>query len=212
MLLPKVTKKMESLIVFGAGGHGRVVADAAFLEGCWTNIVVTDGNASTCQGELLPGFPLIQEQSARKLVAVIHIAIGNNIARQKIAATWNSQHLVSVVHPLAAVSRFSAIGFGCFVAAAAVVGPAANLGRCVIINHGAVVEHDVAIADFSHISENAILGGHVKVGQRALIGPGVVVLPSLTIGEDVTVNPGAVVSGNLLQPGIYSGNPARKIQ
>ncbi len=211
MLLPESTKRAESLIVFGAGGHGRVVADAALLEG-WTDIAATDGNTAACQGELLPGIPLIQEQSARKLAAVIHIAIGNNIARQKIAESWSNQHLASVVHPLAAVSRFSAIGFGCFVAAGAVVGPAARLGRCVIINHGAVVEHDVAIADFSHISENATVGGHVRVGQRALIGPGVVVLPSLMIGEDVTVNPGSVVSGNLLEPGIYSGNPARKIQ
>jgi sugar O-acyltransferase (sialic acid O-acetyltransferase NeuD family) len=212
MLLSESTKRTESLIVFGAGGHGRVVADAALLGGRWADIAATDGNTAACRGELLPGIPLIEEKAARKLTAVIHIAIGNNIARQKIAASWDDQRLASVVHPSAAVSRFSAIGSGCFVAAGAIVGPAADVGRGVIVNHGAVVEHDVAIAAFSHISENATLGGHVRVGQRVLIGPGVVVLPSLRIGDDVIVNPGSVVSGHLLEPGIYGGNPARKIQ
>lgn len=188
-----------------------MVADAALLTERWMKIIATDGKASACQGVLLPGVELIEEKIACNLNSAMHISIGSNLARQKIAATWGNDRLASLVHPSASVSLFSKIGSGSFVAAGAVVGPAAELGHCVIVNHGAVVEHDVFIGNFSHVSTKASLGGHVMIGLRVLIGPGVVVLPSKVIGNDVTVCAGSVVDANLLEPGTYAGIPARKV-
>ena len=199
------------LIVFGAGGHGRVVAEAAMLDNHWHSIQASDRNLPGGLSELLPGINLLEVDAVLALNPAIHIAIGNNQARGKEAAAWGHERLASVVHPAACVSRFSSIASGCFVAASAVVGPMAIVGMGVIVNHGAVIDHDVEVGAFSHIAPNASLGGHAKVGQRVLIGSGAVVLPSVVIGNDVTVGAGSVVSADLLEPGTYIGIPARKI-
>lgn len=199
------------LLIFGAGGHGRVLVDAALLTHQWSRIVVSDRKLPDGQSELLPGVDLLTVAAALTLCPSVHVAIGNNQFRQKEAGAWGHERLVSVVHPAAVVSTFSSLGAGCFVAAGAVIGPSAHLGMGVIVNHGAVVDHDVEVGSFSHIAPNASLGGHVKLGQRVLVGSGAVVLPSIVMGDDVTVGAGSVVNAHLLEPGTYAGIPARKI-
>ena len=201
----------SSLVVFGAGGHGWVVVDAALLMHRWSRIVVSDRKLPDNQSELLTGIGLLTVTAAQALDPSVHVAIGNNQFRQREAAAWGRKRLVSIVHPAAVISVFSSTGAGCFVAAGAVIGPSAQLGIGVIVNHGAVVDHDAEIGSFSHIAPNASLGGHVKLGHRVLVGSGAVVLPSIVIGDDVTVGAGSVVTAHLLGPGSYAGIPARKI-
>lgn len=209
--LPPPSAASTSLLLFGAGGHGRVVADAALLENRWNRVVASDRDPAACHHYLLPGVALLELEHARRLHPAIHIAIGNNLSREREAGVLGRDQLVSVVHPAANVSPFSQCGAGCFIAAGAVVAPGARLGRGVIVNHGAVVDHDVQVGDFSHIAPNATLGGAVSIGRRVLIGAGAVVLPSVMVSDDVMVGAGAVVTQPLIQPGTYAGVPARKI-
>lgn len=202
---------MPTLLIFGAGGHGRVLVDAALLVRQFKRIVVSDRKLFEHQSELLPGIQLLTPDTALELGALIHIAIGNNHFRQKEARAFGSERLITVIHPAAVVSAFSTVGVGCFVAAGCVVGPMAEVGMGVIINHGAVVDHDVIVGSFSHIAPNASLGGHAKLGKRVLIGSGSVVLPSVVICDDVTVGAGSVVNADLLESGTYAGLPAKKI-
>lgn len=211
MHLSKPLRSPAPLIVFGAGGHGRVVAEAAMLEDRWHSIHASDRSLPTGKGELLPGINLLDADAVLTLDPAIHIAIGNNQAREKEAMAWGHERLASVVHPAASVSQFSSMASGCFVAASAVVGPMAVVGMGVIVNHGAVIDHDVEVGAFSHIAPNASLGGHAKLGQRVLIGSGAVVLPSVVICDDVIVGAGSVVNANLQEPGTYAGLPAKKI-
>ena len=201
-----------SLLLFGAGGHGRVVADAALLGKKWLHIAASDRNPLVCSGELLPGISLLPVQLAESLNLPVHIAIGNNLARLHEAQLWGHDRLISVIHPASMVSHFSSVAAGCYVAAGAVIGPGASIGVGVIINHGAVVDHDAQVGAFSHIAPNASLGGGVTIGQRVLVGAGAVVLPSLMIADDVVVGAGAVVTAHLAEPGSYAGIPARKIK
>ena len=199
------------LLIFGAGGHGRVLVDAALLMQRWSRIVVSDRKLPDNQSELLAGANLLPLKAALALDTSLHVAIGNNQFRQREAYALGTERLVTVVHPAAVISVFSSMGAGCFVAAGAVIGPSAQLGIGVIVNHGAVVDHDVEIGSFSHVAPNASLGGHAKLGQRVLIGSSAVVLPSIIIGDDVTVGAGSVVNAHLLESGAYVGIPARKI-
>ena len=211
MSSPKPPIANATLMVFGAGGHGRVVADAALLENRWSRVIASDRNPATCHGELLPGVSLIDDASANLLNPVVHIAIGNNPARERESALWGHDRLGCVIHPAAVLSPSSDIGAGCFVAAGAIVGPNAQIGVGTIVNHGAVIDHDVSIGAFSHIAPNATLGGGAKLGQRVLIGAGAVVLPSVVVADDVVVGAGTVVPGDLLQAGTYAGVPARRM-
>ncbi|RYX97707.1 MAG: acetyltransferase [Comamonadaceae bacterium] len=207
------TSARKPLLIFGAGGHGRVVADAALLQAAWSVVTASDRDPARCRGELLPGIAL--QPVAVPSGADVHIAIGGNQAREKEARealAAGGATLVSVIHPAARVSPFCAIAPGCFVAAGAVLAPGVDLDAGVIVNHGAVVDHDTHIGAFTHIAPNATLGGGVAIGQRVLVGAGAIVLPLVTIGDDITVGAGSVVRTHLTEAGTYVGVPARRIR
>jgi len=205
----------STLLVLGAGGHGRVVADAALRSG-WTRVFATDRDPARCRGELLPGVALLELEAALSTgLAVshrVHVAIGDAGGRRAESEAMGAARWASVVHPDATVSPHAVFDGGCFVAAQAVVGPGARLGAGVIVNHGAVVDHDNHIGNWCHIAPRATLGGGVTVGDGVLVGAGATVLPGLAICAGATIGAGAVVTAPVTQPGVYSGVPARRIR
>ena len=203
---------MSSLLIFGAGGHGRVVADAALRAAKWSLVFASDRDPVRCSGELLAGVALRPADAALAAAAAVHVAIGSAASREREVAALPPGVLATVVHPQSCVSAHASVSPGCFVAAQAVVAPLATLGRSVILNHGAVVDHDASVGDFSHVAPLAALGGGVKVGRRVLIGSGARVLPGLRIADDVVVGAGAVVCTHLDEAGVYAGVPARRLR
>lgn len=200
---------IDPLLIMGAGGHAKVVADAVLAAGGEVP-VVADENAERA-GHVLFGSLVIQPAAqALQVSSEFHVAVGSNAAREAITRRCVDAGLQprSVMHPGAGVSPFAAVGAGSFIAARAVVGPDATVGEGCIVNHGAVVDHDCRIGDFSHIAPNATLGGGVQIGRRVLIGAGATVLPNVRIGDDCIVGAGAVARGYLRPGGIYVGIPA----
>lgn len=202
---------MSTLLIFGAGGHGRVVADAALGAGVWSRVIATDRDSQRCRGELLPGVALLPVDAALAQADAVHIAIGDAASRRKEAAALAGRPLATVVHPRASVSRHAAVDAGCFIAAQAVVAPGARLGRAVIVNHGAVIDHDVQVGDFCHVAPLAALGGAAEIGANVLVGSGASVLPRLRVASDITIGAGATVCGHLTESGRYAGVPARRL-
>lgn len=203
---------MATLCILGASGHGRVVADAALRAAAWDALVGTDRDPARCDGALLPGVPLAPLAQALAGDGPLHVAIGQNAARQREAQAAGLQRLATVVHPQASVSPFARLGAGSFVAAQAVVGPQADLAEGVIVNHGAVVDHDCQVGAFAHIAPGATLAGGCRVGAGVLVGAGARLLPGVSVGEGATVGAGAVVTRDITQPGTYAGVPARRIR
>lgn len=202
---------MSTLLIFGAGGHGRVVADAALGAGAWSRVIATDRDPRRCRGELLPGVALLPVEEALAAADGVHVAIGDAASRRQEAAAMAAKPLATVIHPRASVSTHAAIGPGCFVAAQAVVAPGARLGRAVIVNHGAVVDHDAQVGDFCHVAPLAALGGGVAIGANVLVGSGASVLPGVRVAGDVTIGAGAAVNRHLGESGRYAGVPARRL-
>lgn len=201
----------STLLIFGAGGHGRVVADAALLQAAWPRLVASDRNPARQHGELLAGLPLEPFQPAIDGGARVHVAIGDNVARRAEAQALGLHLLTSVAHPMASVSRHASIAGGCFIAAQAVVAPGAALAAGVIVNHGAVVDHDVRVGAFSHIGPGAILGGGSSIGAGVLVGAGTTVLPGVAVCDHAVIGAGCVVRSPIDEPGVYAGVPARRI-
>ncbi|HEY8358168.1 MAG TPA: sugar O-acyltransferase, partial [Ramlibacter sp.] len=178
----------STLVILGAGGHGRVVADAALLGGRFARVLATDRDPARCRGELLPGVALLPLDAVLTLAgAVFHVAIGSAASRARETRLLEQRPLATIVHPHASFSPHASAADGCFIAAQAVVAPGARLAAGVIVNHGAVVDHDGAVGAFSHIAPRAALGGHASVGAAVLLGSGATVLPGLSICDDVTV-------------------------
>lgn len=202
---------MATLLIFGAGGHGRVVADAALGTGAWSRVIATDRDPQRCHGELLPGVTLLPVDTGMAQADAVHVAIGDAVSRRKEAAAIGAKPLATVIHSRASVSVHATIAAGCFVAAQSVVAPGARLGRAVIVNHGAVVDHDVQVGDFCHVAPLAALGGGAEVGANVLVGSGASVLPRVRVASDVTIGAGAAVCDHLAGPGRYAGVPARRL-
>ncbi|MBO5339813.1 MAG: acetyltransferase [Oscillospiraceae bacterium] len=196
------------LVIIGAGGHGKVIADIALKRG-YTDIVFADDNAVGFCME----FPIIcKSTDVEKLndgQTDFVIGIGNNEIRKRIA----EQHKINwctLVHPSAQIGMNVKIGSGTVVMAGAVINSCATVGEHCVINTSAVVEHDSIVGDFVHISPRATLCGVVTVGENTHIGAGATVVNTLNVCADCVIGAGAVVVDNIDAQGTYVGVPARK--
>lgn len=116
--------------------------------------------------------------------------------------------LATIISPTAHVSKYATLGEGTVVMHQAVVNADARVGMGCIINTMANIEHDAIIGDYCHISTGAMVNGECKVGERCFIGSQSVLSNNITIGDDIVVSAGSFVRKNIMEKGIYSGNPA----
>jgi sugar O-acyltransferase (sialic acid O-acetyltransferase NeuD family) len=200
------------LLIWGASGHGKVVAEVARSSG-FTILGFLDDDSTrwgaTWQGAVvLGGAAWLRSQTH---AAAVVIAIGDNRKRERVQRDVErlGVELPSPCHPAAVVSSTCRVGPGTVVCPLAVINPDAEVGRGVIINTGAVIEHDCRVADFAHVSPNATLGGGVHIGLRTHVGLGASVLPGIHIGDDAVVGAGAVVTRPVDRGAVVLGVPAR---
>ena len=199
---------MNKLVIIGAGGHGKVIADNALKNG-YTNICFIDDRL---QGSCV-GFPIVG--TCADIMTLddgntdFIIGIGNNGVRKAIAEKY-SVNWITLIHPSAQVSHFVTVEKGTVIMAGAAINAGACIGEHCIINTGAVVEHDNVIEGFVHLSPRVALGGTVTVGSQTHVGIGAVVKNDVAICGDCIIGAGATVVKNITDAGIYIGSPARK--
>jgi len=199
------------LLVFGFGGHARSVADVALACGI-VEMVFVDANAR--QGEHFFGHPVVAvwDQALPEGWHAFSVASDAVARRDHVAFFAQSRWPVATLTSrFATVGVGSSVGFGSLVAHHAHVGPSTAIGIGCIVNSAAVVEHDCTIGEFTHISVNATIAGRTKVGSFCMVGAGAVVIDGLEVADQVTIGAGAVVHRSIREPGVYVGNPARKI-
>lgn len=210
------------LLVWGAGGHGRVVgalvraagrrlagyvdADAGRLghpvDPLGAAVVATEADLlrATAAGALPRG------------AAGVVLGIGDNAARLACLRALSGFAVPTLVHPSAVVCGTAAMGRAGVVLPHALVHTGARLGDGVIVNSAAVVEHDCVLDDGVHVSPGAVLAGGVGVGAGAWIGAGAVVIPGVRVGRGAVVGAGAVVIRDVPDHATVVGNPARVIR
>jgi len=203
----------DPLVVFGCGGHGKVVADAALAEG-WKVLGFLDDNPER-HGEVgFAGLPVLGGLGWLENNPAVRVAlgVGDNAFRQELAARLEAErrHIATIVHPAAVVTPSAHLCQGAVVFAGAVVNPDAEIGPGAIVNTSAVVEHDVRVGAYAHVSPNAALGGGASLGDRAHLGLGANVLPLHIVGADTVVGAGAVVVKDLPSLVVAYGVPARE--
>lgn len=199
----------KKLIIIGASGHGKVIADIALKMGYDIQGFLDDDDSIK---DIL-GVPILGNVAKIKKYQKDYefvIAIGNNSIREKIAKQYDVQW-ATLIHPSAVIGIDVEIGEGTVVMANAVINPSAKIGKHCIINTGAIVEHDNRLEDFVHISPNAVLAGTVSVQKRTHIGAGACVKNNLEITSDVVVGVGATVVKDIIKPGVYIGTPVRSL-
>jgi len=189
---------MNRLVIIGAGGHGRVVADAARLSGQWVEIVFLDDRYP----ELLSsgGFTVVgavsDVSSNNRPEDAYIVAVGNAAARQTIVKRTGlaAEQFARVIHPSAIVADSAQLGHGVMVLAGVVINCDSQIEEHVIVNTASVVEHDCRVGAFTHLSPRSCLGGEVIIGEGCWIGIGALVLPLLQLGASSILGAGAVMT------------------
>ena len=203
----------DSLIIIGASGHGKVVADIAMKMNKWKNISFLDDNLSL---KTIMGIPVIGNSAS----AVQHakhsdffVAIGNNSTRERIQEGLLAQgtSIVSLVHPSAIIGTDVKVGIGTAIMAGVVINSSSVVGKGCIINSNSGLDHDNNIGDYVHISPRTHLAGTVKVGKGSWLGIGSVVSNNINICSGCKIGAGAVVVKDITESGTYVGVPVKKI-
>ena len=191
------------LIIIGASGHGRVVADIAKLNG-YKDIVFLDDDESIKE---CAGYPVIGN-SKEAPEGEVFIAIGNAKIRKRLTGIYKDRHRPVLIHPNAVVADGVQIGSGSVVMAGAVINPGTSIGSGCIINTCSSVDHDCIISDYVHVAVGAHLSGTITVGECTWIGAGVTISNNTKICSEAVIGAGAVVIKDIDKPGIYYGLPA----
>lgn len=199
---------LKKLVIVGASGHGKVVADIAVRNG-YEEIVFLDDDESVRE---CAGFPVVGKTDGTEAYREWEyiVAIGNARIRQRIQEGLREYRMATLIHPGAIISRRVKIGEGSVVMAGVVINSDAVIGKGCIVNTGSSVDHDCEIGDYSHISVGAHVAGTVHMGCRVWIGAGAVVNNNLSVCDDCLVGSGAAVVRNISEPGTYIGIPARR--
>ena len=204
------------MLVWGAGGHGKVLTDALLAASQWevAGIIDEDGNKNNTEVlginvTLFEGD--LREAAKRFRCDAVAVAIGDNYTRCEKFQLLRDAGLsaANVVHPSAHVSPFVKLGEGVVILAGATVNPGTIIEDNVCVNTAASVDHDNHLAYSCHIFPHATLTGTVHIEEFAYVGAGAVVTPNRKVGKYSFVGAGAVVVNDVPEGAVVCGVPAK---
>jgi len=203
---------MSGILIIGAGGHAKVVADILLSRGEKVLGFLDDNPQLWGQTRLdlpiLAGTDSFLEFQPDGLI----IGIGVNTVRKAIVERLGDAARLLwrlAIHPSAVIAPSVSLGPGTVICAGVVINPDTAIGQHVIINTGATVDHDCVIEDYAHVAPGSTLTGAIRVGVGALIGARAVAIPGRTVGAWATVGAGAVITRDVPAGIVAKGIPAR---
>jgi len=193
------------MFFYGASGHSKVVIEAWVASGGRVSGVFDDNESLT---EILQ-YPVSGKFDPIKVNGqLVFLAVGSNATRRKLAGITEAAY-GTIVHPFSSVSPSVKLYEGTVVLAGGIINASSVIGKHVIINTGASVDHDCVIDDLVHIAPKATICGGVKIGQGTLIGAGVTVIQNISIGKWVTIGAGSVIVEDIPDYAMVTGVPGK---
>ena len=208
---------MAEIIVIGGGGHAKVLI-SLLKKLDWSVLGYLDDRdrgevlGVTCLGgdeEL--GSILATHAGCAALVGVGKVDASDArvlLQREAVALGFRAP---AVVSPSAVVNEGVTLGAGTVVFDGAVVNSGAVVGDLCILNTNSTVEHDCRLGDDVHVAPGATLSGCTRIGDDCLVGTGATVIQGITVCDGCVIGAGAVVIADIVDSGVYAGNPARRL-
>jgi len=194
------------MILYGAGGHAKVVIDCL------------KANRIDCKGLFDDNPQSLYTYGKYKILGnyqtsvlpeeLLLICVGDNYARLHISKKINHR-FARLVHPNACVSPTNQLAEGCQVMAMAVLQAKSVLQQHVIVNTGAIVEHECYIGPFVHLAPSSTICGESLVGEGTFVGPGAVVARGVHIGRWCILGAGTVVTESIPDYSVVLGVPGK---
>lgn len=207
---------MPKLVIWGASGHAKVVADIVRMQRDHEIVGFLDDREPTAAGREFFGSRVLggrDRLAALREEGVSHLifGFGDGAARLRLTPLVRDlgYALATAIHPRAVVAGDVVVGAGSVIAPGAVVGPATTIGDNVIVNTLAGVDHDCVVGDGAHLCPGSRVGGWVVVQEGAWVGIGATVRDRVKIGKGTVIGAGSVVLQDLPDGVVAYGVPAK---
>lgn len=203
----------KKVFLFGYSGHAYVIIES-FKAAGFSIAGYFDYQEAPVNPYQIPYFGFERYVDVKSIVKsdLVFPSVGDNGIRNKLVSFFEKLRLNQciLIDPSARVSINATIGLSTYVGVNAILNAQSQIGKGAIINTAAVVEHECEIRDFCHIAPAAVLCGNVTIGDATFIGAHAVVRNNTTICSDVILGAGSVVAKDIIQSGVYFGNPCMK--
>ena len=153
-------------------------------------------------------YPLYREQK----FDACFIAIGYNhldFKSKMINRIKGCIPIINIIAPTAYVDKTASLGVNVFLYPGAIVDKRVKLHDGSLLNLGSIVSHDTEIGGCSFLAPNATVAGFSKIGNCTFMGIGSGIIDNIKICDNVRIGAGAMVTKDILIPGLYCGVPAK---
>lgn len=212
---------IPELVIVGAGGHARVLAEIAKLSGKYRLAGFTDPKPDMKGQQILDSPVLGDDEILPELLAqgienaIIGVgSVGDNGHRKSLfeKIILIGFHPAILIHPTAVLSSTVQVGRGIAVMANTTINAKAKLGDNVIVNSGAIIEHDCVIGDHTHVASGVCLASGVRIGPETHVGVGASMIQGISVGRGCLIGAGAVVVRDVPDHVVAFGVPARIVR
>ena len=205
---------MPDVVIFGAGGLGRMVLDTLRQSRRYRPVAFLDNDAAL-HGTAVDGLEVVGglEKVAEFIAAGVAggvVAIGDSPTRVALAEKLRQRGLplISAIHPLANISPTARLDEHLIIGARVSISVHARIGAHSVLSAGSIVEHDNIIGRGAFLYPAVRLAGGVFVDDLATLGIGACVIPGRSVGREAYVEPGAVVIRDVAPGTTVGGVPA----
>lgn len=201
----------KRLIIIGAGGHGKVCANIAEDMQIWDEIhFLDDYKNGHINGHRILGPIALNDLSFDH--SDFFVGLGDSKIRENLMNKLRSNNafIATLIHSTAHVSKYASIGLGSVIMPNAILNTNVRCGQGVIVNSGAIVEHDSSVHDYAHLSPGVTLSGGVTIGEHTWVGTGSTVINNINISKNILIGAHSLVINNLNEKGTYYGVPVQK--
>jgi sugar O-acyltransferase (sialic acid O-acetyltransferase NeuD family) len=209
-----------NVILIGASGHARSVADVINAQGRYRISGLIDSfqePGTVCFGyEILGGEKDLPNICRDLKIYKAFTAIGDNYQRQamteRVQEAVPGIEFIACIHPSAIVGSDVKIGAGTVIMPGVIIVSGSSIAEGCILNTSSSIDHDSIMEPWSSLGPGAIAGGRLHLGKRSAINLGAKVIHNTNIGSDTLVGAGAVVLENIPDKVIAHGVPCRVIR
>lgn len=209
-------KTNEKIIcIFGTGGCGRETLLCLINKIALTKLKIGEIAVFMVDDDyytkpVIMGVPVIKSStfSAEKYQVVV--AIGDPYVRRKIVGKLPPEtEYITIIDPNAIISEWVEIGVGSIITAGTILTCNIKIGKHSHLNLNTTIAHDCKIGNFFTTAPAVNISGNCDFGDSVYFGTNSSAKQGVKICDNVTIGMGGVVVKNIVESGVYIGNPAR---
>ena len=214
---------MKKIVIIGAGGFGREVAQLVkdinkeAME--WEIIGYLDDHLES-HGTIRNGLTVLGPIDLIRSNDFQHYyyicSLGDPKTRKMVIERMLEIHpsiqFATLIHPSAIIGDENRIGEGSVICARNVLTTNISIGKYVIINLSCTIGHDTTLLDYTTVLPGVNISGNVSICEGVSMGTNSSVIPGVEIGRFVTIGAGAAVTRSIPEHCTAVGIPARPIK